>query len=554
MESKRSKYEKQRASLVIDRQSWIADWQELGEYILPRRGRFLLTDRNRGGRRSQKIIDCTATAAVRTLSAGLMSGVTNPSRPWFRLAPPDPALARISSVKRWLYECETLLRNVFVKSNLYNALPNLYLDIGCFGTAAMGVLEDEQDVIRCYPFPIGSYYLSNNHRLTVDTFVREFSMTVRQLIERFGEDRVSSRVKTMWSNGQTEAWVDVVHMVRPNPEFDAQRLHSRYKRYASCYYEMAADGDKVLSESGFDEFPILCPRWHTDGEDVYGIGPALDVIGDVKALQTYEKRTAQAVEKKVNPPLVGPSSLRQSPVSMLPGGVTYLDEREGQKGLRPLHQVDFQIQEAEMKAQGCRQRIDRACFVDLFRMIANDERSNVTATEIMQRQEEKMQQIGPVLERLDDELLGPLIDRTFSIMQRRRMIPPPPPEMAGMEIKVEYISIMAQAQRMQGIAGVDRFLGTVGNLAQADPHVFDKVNRDKAVDFYADALGVPPDLVNSDDDVAAVRQQKAAAIQQQQQAAQVEQVAKGAQLLSKTDTRGDNALADIIRSSFGTAA
>lgn len=546
--------EKLRAQLEQGRSSWIQVWKDLTDFVLPRRGRFTITDTNRGAQNTSKINDTAATLAARVLSAGMMSGITSPARPWFRLSVPDPDLADDAKVKRWLYVVESRMREVFTKSNVYNVLPGVYTDLGVYGTSAMAVIEDDQDVIRCYRYPVGSYYLANGERQKVDTFVREYQRTARQLVAEFGSDNVSDNVKSAMSNTEQETLVDVVHVVKPNPSYDPSKMPARFKRWSSCYYEKAGAGNgKLLKESGFDEFPIMAPRWHTDGEDVYGSGPGMDALPDIKALQTLQKRRLQAVEKKVNPPLVGPSSLEMEAVSMLPGGITYLDEREGFKGLRALHDVNFQTQDITEIIREHGQRIDRTFFVDLFLLNSMIQGGQpVTAEEIRARQEEKLLMLGPVLERVIDELLEPLIDRTFAIMHRRGMIPEAPEQLQGITLKVECISILAAAQKLLGIGGIDRLLGVIGNMGAVDPTVYDKLDRDKAIDHYADSLGVPPDILRSDDDVQKIRTARAEQAAKQQQQADNLQTVEGAKVLSETDTRGENALTDLLRANAGT--
>lgn len=549
--------EKFRAQLEAARSTWISVWKDLTDYVLPRRGRFSSNTTNQGTQNTAKINDTAATLAARVLSAGMMSGITSPARPWFRLTVPDPDMVDDAEVKRWLYVVESRMREVFTKSNTYNVLPGVYTDLGVYGTSAMAVIDDEADIIRCYRYPIGTYYLANGDRQKVDAFVREYQRTARQLVQEFGAENCSDNVRTAMTNTESETLVDVVHVVRPNPGYNPRMLNAKFKRWTSCYYEKsgAGQGGRVLKESGFDEFPVMAPRWHTDGEDVYGSCPGMDALPDIKALQVLQKRRLQAIEKKVNPPLVAPASLEMEAVSMLPGGITYLDERDGFKGLRPLHDVNFQTQDITEIIREHSQRIDRTFFVDLFLLNSMIQGGQpVTAEEIRARQEEKLLMLGPVLERVVDELLEPLIDRTFAIMHRRGMIPPAPEKLQGITLKVECISILAAAQKLLGIGGIDRLLGVIGNMAASDPSCFDKVDRDKTIDHYADSLGVPPDILRSDDEVEKIRTARAQAAQAQQAQADNMQVAEGAKLLSETDTRGDNALTDMLRQSAGTPA
>jgi hypothetical protein len=554
IESKRKRLDRRLAELTTERSSFIRHWQDLSDYILPRQARFTVTDRNRGDRRNSKIVDNTATLAVRTLASGMMSGITSPARPWFQLATPDPELNEFTPVKMWLDLVKSRMAHVFLRSNLYTTLPITYSDLGVFGTHAFAVLDDDEDVIRCYSFPVGSYAIGTSHRGNTDSIFREYQLTVRQLVGQFGLQACSTSVQNLYERGNGEAWIDVVHAVEPNDEYDERKAESRYKRFKSCYYEKGAEGDKMLRESGFDEFPVMAPRWSLTGEDIYGHSPGMDALGDIKALQLEQKRKAQAIDKMVNPPMVAPSSLRNQRASLLPGDVTYLDVSQGGQGFSPAYEINPRINELMLDIQDNQGRIRRAFFEDLFLMIANDTRSNITAREIQERHEEKLLMLGPVLERLNDELLDPLIDRTFGIMLRRGLIPPPPEELQGMELNVEYVSVMAQAMKLTGITSIERFMSFAGNLAGVNPGVLDKVDFDQAVDEYANMVGVPPSMIKDDDTVAKIREQRAqqqAAMQQAEMAAQGAQTAK---TLSETQVTDENVVGQMINNLRGVPA
>ncbi len=546
METKRQHLEKMRMTLRSERESFIPHWRDLSDYVMPRRARYTIAERNKGDRRNKKIIDSTATLAMRNLMAGMMSGLTSPARPWFSLTTPDPSLGEFGPVKTWLDDVTKRMRTIFLKSNLYNALPLLYCDQGLFGTSAMAVLEDDQDVIRCYSFPIGSYCIAQSHRHTVDTFVREWAMTVRQLVQRFGYENCSRSVQEQYDAGNYETWIDVAHMIHPNEDHDPEKLAAKHKRFSSCYWEIGSDEEgKFLDESGFDEFPIMAPRWNLTGEDVYGQSPGMDALGDIQQLQAMQRRMIQSIDKMVNPPMVAPTSMQNKKASLLPGDITYVDTTQGSTGFKPAHELRMPLQELQVLIGETQARVKRCFYEDLFLMLANSDRRQITAREIEERHEEKLLMLGPVLERQNEDLLDPLIDRTFAIMLRRGEVPPPPPEIAGQELKVEYISIMAQAQKMVATSGLERFVGFVGNLAAAKPDIADKLDFDQVVDEYSDMLGVPPKIVRPDEEVAKIREGRAQAIAAQQRAEQLQQVAQGAKLLSETDMGNDSALARL---------
>jgi hypothetical protein len=292
---------------------------------------------------------------------------------------------------------------------------------------------------------------------------------------------------------------------------------------------------------------VLAPRWSVTGEDVYGSSPGMDALGDVRALQLLERRKAQAVDKIVNPPMRGPAALQNGRVSLLPGDVTYVDAVQPGQTFAPAYEINTAAVAVLSQAIAEHEaRIKTAFYADLWLMLSQGADQTMTAREVAERHEEKMLQLGPVMERLQDELLDPLVDRTFSILLRNGDLPPPPEELEGMELRVEYLSIMAQAQKMLGITGVERLASFVGSLAAVKPEVLDKVDFDQMIDEYGLMVGTPPALVRTDEDVDTIRQARAEEAQAAQASALQAQAIEGAKTLSQTDTQGDNALTRML--------
>ncbi|WP_262017027.1 portal protein [Serratia liquefaciens] len=530
-ESRKQFLEKQLSQLVTARLSYDSHWKELSDFILPNCGRFLTTDAGRN-KRNTKVVDPTGGLASRTLESGMLSGITSPTRPWFSLNTPNKQLMDSWPVKMWLSQVVELMNDVMNKSNWYQSLTVLYRYLGTFATGAISILEDDEDVIRTHVLPIGSYYISNSDRLQVDTVFRKFSMTCRQLVAKFGLENVSDSVKSAWDTGAYETWFEVVHAVLPNTNRDTGKLNSKNKRYSSVYYEPGGSGDKLLSESGFDEMPILVPRWDINGEDAYGSScPGILALGGVKALQLQQKRKDQAIDKLVNPPMMAPSSMKNERLSLLPGDVTYYNGAGDAQGFKPVYEINPRISELLESIQDGRQLTNECYFVPLFNMFSNINTRSMPIEAVNEMRDEKMLQIGPVLDRLNDELLDPAIDRIFNIMNRRGMLPPPPEELQGQPLRVEYTSVMAQAQKAVGIGSIERFVGFIGNMAAAGfQQAADKLDVDQAIDEYGDMLGVPTTITKSDEQVQAEREQRA----QQQQAAQSLQMGTGAADIAKT--------------------
>jgi hypothetical protein len=402
------------------------------------------------------------------------------------------------------------------------------------------VLPDFDNVIHHHPMTIGEYALATDQRGNVNSLIREFQMTVGQMVEQFGLENCSLTVKSLYTQCSYDAWVDVLHVVEPRRERDYAKRDGKNKRFASIYMEPGKDGgDRFLSESGFDRFPVLAPRWVVTGNDVYGTSPGMECLGDVKQLQHQQLRKGQGIDYMVNPPLQVPTRYKEASKARLPGGVFYVDSTGQNAGVRSAFEVRLDLQHLLIDIQDVRERIRQAYYADLFLMIASQPaNSRMTATEVAERHEEKLLMLGPVLERLHNELLAPLIDLAFERCVEANILPPPPPELEGMEVKVEFISVLAQAQRAVATSGMDRLLGAVGQLAALSPAVVDKVDFDQVIDDYAEAYGVNPKIVVPDADVAAIREQRAAAQQAAQSAAVAPQTVESAKTASEIDVQG----------------
>lgn len=504
-----------KGALWQERSSWLMHWREISEYQQPRLGRYMVTDVNKGWKRHNSIYDNTAVQAARTLAAGMMSGMTSPARPWFKMELADKELMEYGPVKSWLYQTTNLLRDIFARSNTYRSLHQGYEELGLFGTWAAAVEHDFDNVIHTFPMTVGEYAIGTDDKGRVNTLAREFQMTVGQLVAKFGIENCSTTIKSLYERNALDSWVPIVHLIEPNDYRELGKRDSKNMKFSSTYMETGGNDDKFLRESGYKRFPGLCPRWAVTGNDIYGNSPGMEAQGDVKQLQHEQLRKSQAIDYQVNPPLQVPTQYKDAAKSRLPGGVMFVDSASPGGGVRTAFDVNINMQHLLEDIQDVRSRVRNAYYADLFMMLANDTRSGITATEVAERHEEKMLMLGPVLERLHDELLKPLIDLTFEHCADAGILPPPPKELHGMEVNPEFISVLAQAQRIVSAQGMDRLLATAGNLAGLKPEIVDKIDFDQAIDDYAQMYGVNPEIVLPDDKVAALRAQRA-----QQQAAQ----------------------------------
>jgi hypothetical protein len=527
--------------MKTDRFSWWTHWREIADYMMPRRYRWLITPNqgNRGAPFNQRIIDNTGTVASRVLSAGMMSGITSPGRPWFKLGTPNTTLNDNSAVKLWLSEVERRMAMVFAESNFYTSLATVYEDLGIFGTGVMIIYQDYDDVIRCFNTCAGEYFLQNDDRQDVSTMGREFVLTVKQVAETFGLENCSPTVRGAIETGGAMLTREIIigHLIEKNDDYVPKAPGVKGMPWREVYWERGTGNNMLLRVRGFHDKPFIAPRWSIVGNDAYGRSPGMDALGDVKMLQVEQKRKAQAIDKHVNPPMLADVSLKNEPASMLPGGVTYVSGNGAGVGFKPAYQIapDFSGLVEDIKE--VQERIKVTFFNDLFMMISQLDTVR-TATEIDARREEKLIQLGPVLERFENEALDPAINCVFGIMLRGGLLPPIPQELSGAKIKVEYISMLAEAQKAASTTAIERLFGFAGNLAGVKPEIMDNLDADEAIDEYAEMLGVSPKIIVA---TAKVMQLRAARNQQQQAEMAINTapaLAQGAQTLSQTPVGG----------------
>ena len=527
--------------LKLERATWMAHWADLSRFMLPRNGRFFIQDRNRGTRRHNEIHDSTATRASRILAAGMMSGLTSPARPWFRLRTPDPELNKSQAVKVWLNDVTQLILAVFAKSNTYRALHQTYSELGVFGTAARIVEPDFRTVLHNHSMTVGEYAIATDWQGKVNTLAREIERPVAEVVHEFGKENCSATVRSMFEAGTLGAWVPIIHIIEPRADRDPNSKLARDMPWRSVYFEKGGDQTKTLRDGGYKEFPGIVSRWDVAGGDIYGNSPGMEALGDVKQLQQEQLRKGQAIDYGTKPPVTAPSSMKNAEVDMLPGGVTY-----GEGEIKPTFQVNLRLDHLLEDIRDVRQRINGSFYTDIFLMLQQIEVGRMTATEVAARQEEKLLMLGPVTERLNDEEAQPLVDRAFRMLLAAGALPPPPRELQGMDLQVELTGILAQAQRAIGANTVDRFVGNLGQIATFAPGVLDKFDADAWVDVYADQLGVDPNLVVAAQQVALIRNNRAQQAQQAQQAAVANSQADTVQKLGNTPLDGGSALAALV--------
>lgn len=536
--------------LQRDYQVWYKTYQEIAEYINGKRGNFSNPKNNTRLIDGKKIIDNEAGKCINIFSAGMMSGLTSPSRKWFKLKLKNYNIGENDEIKKWLYKVENLMYDIFNSSNIYSVLSNIYEEIAIFGTACALLQYDPKKIIKGRSFTAGEYFLGANSKGDIDTFCRQYYMTVKQMIEEFGKDKVSEHVKNLYDEGKYNEYIEINMMIAPNTNYYEG---SNQFKYLSYYWESSdSEEGKFLAIKGYRNFPLVCPRWDLiTTSDVYGISPSWDALPDVKMLQKLQKDKLIAIDKMINPPVEIDGTAQVTSLNLMPSGITRVSGFSPDAKVRPIYQIQLDMNAIQLVIEETRQRIKRDYYNDLFLSITNINKSNVTATEISERYEEKLLMLGVVLERLKTELLNPLIERTYFLMGEAGILPEIPDALHGQEIEVEFISILAQAQKMVGLSSLERTTSFVASIIPANPEVLDVFDMDKAVRIHADMTGVDPEVLRDPKEVEQIRSQRREVQLQQMQLENTMQMSKVAKNLASAKMTGDDLISKMTGESGG---
>jgi hypothetical protein len=520
--------------LKQERTSWDTHWKELRDTIFPWAGNWLDTDKQNDGQKRVDPIVSAGREALMTLAAGMQGGLTPRSERWFGLAmehkqQEDPRRKYDQQTEAWLDQCTTLILDILAASNFYHASAQMYEDLGLFGTSVMYVEPDYDTVVTFRHLSVGEYYLADNWKGRADTLFREFQMTARNIVKEFGEENCTDQLKRM-ADQQPDKLVTLVHAVYPRKGGSETADDPMRMAWASVYFEQDAPEGKVLRISGFKQFPFLVTRWSVHGEDVYGHSPAMYALADIKQAKDMLIDVMDMVGNIARPPLQGPDSLDNTDVVMDPGSLTLIPRGEFATGARiePIIGYQADAMKVYQVVQEVQNNIRNAFYYQVFMMFTGDESKNMTATEILERKQVRLTQLGPVLERLQTEMFGPLIDIIFDRCNEVGILPMMPDTVEpGDRIDVQYKSALAKASDYSRVTNIQQFLGVCMNLAQI-PGMLDNVDIDSTVRTLAAHLDIPPEMLRDQKDVDAMRQQQ----QQQQQAAeQMAMMQQGAQTM-----------------------
>lgn len=557
---------RKKSSLAVglrnDRLPWWNIWRDLADFYLPKRYVWLLSDKERKTNNfaNPAIIDGTGTQAARILAAGLMNGIASPSRPWFKLKLRDWQDDASHDARVWLDEVERRMRYVMGASNFYNTLAIYFLDLVVFGTSSFTIFDDADKVIHCQNHALGEYYIDVDGRGKTCCFMREFNMTVYQMVQEFGEENCSDTVREAYKDpGGTRLREShqIRHIVELNNPADKTSVPASFE-WRELYLDLqdadaiAGDKRRALRLKGYTERPTIITRWEISANDAYGTSPGMDALGDVKQLQHESKRKGQGIDILVQPPMLADIQLENRPFALLPRGITYVPRLDANSGARPAYQINLPLGEITADISYIQQRISNTFYNFLFNKVMNLATVR-SAREIDSIEGERLVLLGAALERFENEGLDPVVERVYGVMERAKLLPPPPPSLTNANIEIEYVSVLAQAQSAAGTASTERFLQIIGSIAGVFPEAREVPEVvDLMIDYGRD-IGVPAKNIRSREDIAKIVQQANQSQQQQQQINQAEQLAKGAKVASQADVGGGNNMLQQLLSGGGGA-
>lgn len=514
------------------RSNWEWQWQDALKYLVPHKDFVTRKRAIQGETTARDVYDTTARQALQIMAAGFHGNLTNPSTRWFNLGLEDPRAKEPRDVRIWLDQVQDIMFDVISASNFDEQIFECYIDLGSAGTSVLFEFEDDKDIIRFRCVHVSEISIGEDDKERVTEVYRQFSLTPMQAFQKWG-DKAGPKIKKMLAEKKFDDPVQYLQAIFPREFRDVSSSTSDNLPIANITMEL--EEQRIIENKGFEEMPAFATRFFKVAGDPYGYSPGILMLPDIKMLQQITKTIIRSAQKLTDPPLVLPHDGFLLPLKTDPAGINYKLSGNPNERIEPLL-TGANIPVGREEQLDVRTSINKAYFTDLFLALAD--RRNMTATEVVERVQEKGLMLGPVLGRLQTEMLDPIISRTFNILSRKGILPPPPAALGGQSITVEYISPLANAQRGAKITSVTNILGLTGQMAQFVPEVIDKIDTDKAVDEAADVFGVPPSLIRDEEQVLAIRQQRA---EQQAAIAQAQAIAQGAEVAKTVSEAEKNA-------------
>jgi len=516
------------------------DFKEIARLALPSRSEYMTTGSlTRRANTSKQ--DTAGRVAGRTLVNGMATGLSSNARPWFELTTPDSELAQYRPVKEWLYAEQQGIYAFLARTNYYDANKVAYAQLGHMGHACNFMIEHSRYLMVAHPMEALEFWIAQDDGLRVNAVARRVAKTVAQMVETFEWRKLSDQVRAAYNRGAVHMLVPCMHLIEWNKDRDGDYWDYGNKPWRSIWWDEGVSSKKdedLLRVSGYDSKPFSCPRWETTGAQVYSdASPAYDALPDLRELELMGREYGRARGNLVKPALNVPAGLQQTPISVDPGSLNFVNEMQGkvEPTLRPDPNVLVAI---ERGRDAVTRRVNQLFYADLWMAITDMEGIQPrNQEELAYRNEEKLTQLGPVVDRVHIEKLEVDIDRVHSIRKNLGLVAPAPPELRESGVAIQFVSILAQAQKAAANSQIERIARFVGFLVGAFPEAALKFDAQQAIDEFAQNTGTTPKIIRSDEVVARLMkaaQEAAQAKATQEAAPALRDAAQGAELLSRT--------------------
>ena len=528
------------SSMEGEREAWETLWQDISDYILPRKS-SINTVEPQGNNRMYRVHDTTAIRANEKFASGIYGYLTPPDKPWFALEAENADIQAIPEVRDWFATVNRRIRRTLVQSNFPEQIHETYLQLGAFNTACMYLEEGIEKPLIFTDIPCSKYFIQENPEGYVDTVYRKFDLTCKQAVQKFGEENLpyqivekyKSKVKTDFNSK-----FQFVHAVEPRDNYDDKKMDNLNMPVAS--YWVCIDFNYLIGESGYMEMPYFCVRYSKSNVEVYGRGAGTAHLSDVKQINQMEKTIMKQAEKLVDPPIMMPmDSVSNYRFRTAPNAINYYKATDPRNKPEPFFiNSTGNMVYGEEKLEQKRNVIREAWHNDFFQAITNVDHQ-MTATEVLERVEEKIVLFSPIMARLQTELYQPMLERCFNILYRRQELPPLPEAlMIDPRFKISYFGKISQAMKMIENKATLQTLEQVIPMAEIKPEILDLYDFDKIGRAMSLNNGMPVDFLNDEKEIEMIRQQRA----QQQMLAQQAELAQMNSQTNKNDAQAQQML------------
>jgi len=518
--------------LSAERRLWEPVWQELAEFITPRKSNILMK-RSPGQRQTERLFDSVGFEANELLASTMQGSLTSSALLWFNLYIDGLKAGEVPSIDQWLESSTRKAHRAVASSNHSAESHEYYSDLSALGTG--GIFEDELprglgnrfQGLRFLTLTPGSYSIAENSLGLVDKVHVEHLMTAYAAHQEFG-NRVGRQVAAALQRepSQRFPFLHIVGRRAGVPEWDFQERQPRPSKMLPWESAWVDVSDKiVVRESGFHEFPYMIARWAKSSGETWGRGPGYIALPDIKTVNKTVEMKLRALAKIVNPPVKVRDGGVIGTVDLTSSGITYVRDMEAVDVMN----LRIEIEKIEMEEERLRSKVRRIFYSDQLQL---QEGPQMTAYEVQVRYELMQRVLGPTLGRLESEYLNRLVVRTFWILFRAGVLDPMPPELLdfieqGGGLSIRYEGPLARAQRLSETVADQRLLQYIVPIIQIDPTVADVINGDEMVRGVATNLGVRAEVIRSAEDVHSIRQQRAEEAARQAQQQQALMIAEG---------------------------